>query len=279
MIWDVILLCLAANPVLEIPNAVVKVTEQAAVPAADAGIIIKLQLREGALIEEGMLLAQLHDTELRASAERAKLELEIARQRMENDLPLQAARKTVEVGKAELRRSLETNEKFSKTISDSEIDRQRLVVERGELEQKQAERELVIARLTYELKEQEFRVAEELLRRRTIASPLKGMIVESRRQKGEWVAAGETIARVVRLDTLRAEGFIPAKLGPLSLIGSPVKLLVGEAGKELEFTGELTFVSPEIDPLNAQVRVWAEIKNPELKLRPGFTGTLVVLPK
>jgi len=275
-----VLFAVAADPAIEIPNAVVKIAEEAAVPAADAGVLSKLHVREGAFVEEGAPLAQLFDTEVRLTAERAKLELEIARKRMENDLPLQAAKKSVEVGRAELRRSLETNEKFSKTISDSEIDRQRLVVERGELELQQAEQDRQIAKLTHDVKEQEYRLADEQLRRRTLNSPIKGMVVEVNQQRGEWVQAGETVARVVRLDKLRAEGFVPAKHAALSLKGAAVLLKITDAaGKTLEFLGGIVFVSPEIDPLNSQVRVWAEIKNGELKLRPGLTGTLVVQPQ
>ena len=43
--------------------------------------------------------------------------------------------------------------------------------------------------------------------------------------------------------------------------------------------GEIVFVSPDIDPLNTQVRVWAEVENTELKLRPGMQANLTVEPR
>jgi macrolide-specific efflux system membrane fusion protein len=40
--------------------------------------------------------------------------------------------------------------------------------------------------------------------------------------------------------------------------------------------GALRFVSPEIDPVTHQVRVWAEIDNRQLRLRPGQQGQLLI---
>ena len=40
--------------------------------------------------------------------------------------------------------------------------------------------------------------------------------------------------------------------------------------------GKIVFVSPEIDPVNGQVRVWAEIDNTDFKLRPGLHGSMVI---
>ena len=48
---------------------------------------------------------------------------------------------------------------------------------------------------------------------------------------------------------------------------------------EAEFAGKLVFVNPEISPVNGQMRVWAEIENHDLKLRPGLRGSLTILPE
>jgi multidrug efflux pump subunit AcrA (membrane-fusion protein) len=38
------------------------------------------------------------------------------------------------------------------------------------------------------------------------------------------------------------------------------------------------FVSPEVDPVNGQVRVWAEVENRDGQLRPGVHGKLSIGP-
>jgi multidrug efflux pump subunit AcrA (membrane-fusion protein) len=99
------------------------------------------------------------------------------------------------------------------------------------------------------------------------------------RRAGEWVAPGETLVRIVRIDRLRAEGFIDAALAEVDLVGAEARLAITSAGGEKRvFAGVVVFVSPEIDPVNGQVKIWAEIENRSLALRPGLRGELTVSP-
>jgi macrolide-specific efflux system membrane fusion protein len=272
---------LGSNPTsVEIPSAVIKVSEEVAVPARDAGVLARIEVKEGQLVEEGDCVVRLLDTDVRLAAERARLESEIALRKFRNDVDLRYAKKSTEVAKAELARSLDTNEKYPKTVSNSELDRQRLLVDQGELQIQKAEHDREVAGLTHQIRESEHKIASEQLERRTILAPLRGMIVEVLRRRGEWVQPGDAVVRIVRLDKLKAEGFLPAKHASLDLVGSKVRLKVVSAdNKPMEFAGHIVFVNPEIDPLNSQVRVWAEVENPDLKLRPGMQATLTIEPK
>jgi RND family efflux transporter MFP subunit len=272
---------LGSNPAsVEIPSAVIKVSEEVAVPARDAGVLARIEVKEGQLVEEGDCVVRLLDTDIRLAVERARLEAEIALRKFKNDVDLRYARKSTEVAKAELARSLDTNEKYPKTVSNSELDRQRLLVDQGELQIQKAQHDMEIAGLTRDIRESEHKIASEQLERRSVLAPLRGMIVEVLRRRGEWVQPGDTVVRIVRLDRLKAEGFLPAKHASLDLVGSKVRLkIVGADSKPMEFAGHIVFVNPEIDPLNSQVRVWAEVENPDLKLRPGMQAALVIEPK
>ena len=57
--------------------------------------------------------------------------------------------------------------------------------------------------------------------------------------------------------------------------------LVVERGVEVTETvsGEVVHVSPEVDPVNGQVCVWAEVENSAMLLKPGMRGTMVIGPK
>jgi len=265
---------------IEIPAAVIKVSEEVGVPARDAGVLATIEVKEGQLVEEGDCVVRLLDTDVRLAVERARLEAEIALRKYKNDVDIRYARKSTEVAKAELARSLDTNEKYPKTVSNSELDRQRLQVDQGELQIQKAEHEREVAGLTREIRESEHKIASEQLERRTILAPLRGMIVEVLRRRGEWVQPGDTVVRIVRLDRLKAEGFLPAKHASLDLVGAKVRLKVASPdNKPLEFAGHIVFVNPEIDPLNSQVRVWAEVENPDLKLRPGMQAALTIEPR
>ncbi len=56
----------------------------------------------------------------------------------------------------------------------------------------------------------------------------------------------------------------------------PVKLTVRLGDEQMEYSGRIVLVSPEVDPVNGQVRVWAEIDNHDLRLRPGLHGSMTI---
>ncbi|NUQ65726.1 MAG: efflux RND transporter periplasmic adaptor subunit [Pirellulales bacterium] len=265
-----------AGPI-EVPSMLVKPIEQTEVPAREAGALAAVEVSEGHMVEEGQVLARIEDAELRTAAEQAKIELEIARAQAQNDVNIRFAKKSAEVAEAELRRSAESNENYSKSVSESEMDRLRLVVEKNRLEIEQAQHELVIAGLMQQVKDKQCLAAQQKVERHTILAPLAGMVVQVGRHRGEWVKPGDMVVRILRLDRLRAEGFLPAKDVSPDLQGRRVRLLVdlpGQAGTE--FAGTIVFLDPQIDPVNGQVRIWAEVENEGLRVRPGMRARMVI---
>jgi macrolide-specific efflux system membrane fusion protein len=98
--------------------------------------------------------------------------------------------------------------------------------------------------------------------------------------QGEWVPAGKAVVRVLRVDRLRVEGFVQSKKATGDLVERRVTLTVDLGGKAAsEFEGIVVFVSPEVNPVNGQVRVWAEVENKKLLLRPGLRGNLTIHPE
>jgi multidrug efflux pump subunit AcrA (membrane-fusion protein) len=45
-----------------------------------------------------------------------------------------------------------------------------------------------------------------------------------------------------------------------------------------EFPGKIVFVSPEINPVNGQVRIWAEVDNKDGILKPGLRTRMTLVP-
>ena len=263
---------------MEVASGLLKLIEQVDVPAREAGVLAAVKVREGQMVEQGEALAQIVDTEARIAAERAEIELEIATKNAENDVNTRFARKSVEVAGAELRRSEQSIRKHPKSISDSEMDRLRLVVERAELEVEQAEHEFEIAGFTRQIEENECRSAEEKVERHRITAPISGMVVQVNRRRGEWVEPGESVLRILRLDRLRAEGFLGARHLSGDVDQWQTTLTVDLPGEpDAKLPGKVVFVSPEIDPVNSQVNVWVEIDNEELRVRPGMRAKMTIL--
>ncbi len=94
------------------------------------------------------------------------------------------------------------------------------------------------------------------------------------RHRGEWVEPGDPVLRILRIDRLRAEGFVKVRHTEHDLENCPVTLTVDLPGRPgTVFPGKVVFVSPEVDPVNAQVRIWAEIENRGKRLRPAAPPT------
>jgi multidrug efflux pump subunit AcrA (membrane-fusion protein) len=100
--------------------------------------------------------------------------------------------------------------------------------------------------------------------------------VEQLHQQGEWVEAGQPVLRVIRLDRLLVEGYVEAKLVDQSSRGRRVQVQAQTRAGAIVVEGRLTFVSPEIDSVNQQVLVKAEIENRDLQLRPGQPVEMVI---
>jgi macrolide-specific efflux system membrane fusion protein len=281
MLW-LTMICLLLAPAdepIEVDEALVTLIEQVEVPAREAGVLAAIDVREGQVVAVGDALAHLDDTQAQLTKKRAEIELDVARAEAENDVDVRFAEKSTEVTRAELRRASESMEKYKKSVSATELDRLRLEAERAALQVEQAQQELKVAGFTQRLKQNELDYAVWTLERLRIKSPLDGVVVEINQRPGEWVEPGETMFRVVRIDRLRVEAFLDAHQAAGLLVGRPVKLAIDAKGDATaEFSGKIVFVSPEVDPVNGQVRVWAEVENPDGQLRPGVHGKLSIGP-
>ncbi len=242
-----------------------------------AGALTAVVAREGEIVEAGVPLAQIEDGDAKIEKRRADLELVAARRAADSDVQVRYAKKSLEVAQTELRRAVDSEKRLAQSVSKSELDQLRLLVQRGELEVEEAQLEWELAQTTRESKENDVRLADYAILQRSITAPLAGFVVEVYRHRGEWVQPGQPILRMVRLDRLRAEGLVSARSVQGDVNGRPVKLTVQLNDQATAtYAGKLAFVSPEIDPVNGQARIWAEIENTDLKLRPGLHGSLVI---
>ena len=339
--------------VIKVEAAYLRLIDQVDVPAQTAGVLLRIPAREGVLVKEGELLAQMDDTdaalaldrarfdldiartlavsqakveeartavaEAAAASERARLELEIARKKAESNITLRYSEKMVTLADAELQRGLAARKEFRDSVSQNEIEHLQLASDKAKLDVEQAEQDAQTAVLTRQVKQSEFTglqltvkrkeselkqadegaqiavitqrvrehdvaVAQRDLDRRGIKAPLTGVVVQILRRKGEWVEPGDKVVRVLRIDRLRAEGFIAARDLHRDLHGADVTVNVTLPNSvtpnkgQVAVKGKIVFVSPEIDVVNQQVLVWAEIDNagPEFVLRPGMKATMAV---
>ncbi len=244
--------------------------------------------------------------EQRLLAKHHAIQLDMAKEQAANKVRVDASVKTEEVALNELERAMRARQEYVDSVSKSEIDGLRLNYERTRLETKQAnfERHLDelrakaevevarghdvsterweievdqavatqrVAEMEIRLQEHETALAALVVDKHELKSPLDGVVVELLHHPGDWVMAGETVARVIRLNRLRAEGF--ASLDRLKELknANQVQLTIHTGGGDsITRAGEIVFVSPEVNPVNREVAFWVEFENTQTDVLPGM---------
>lgn len=266
----------AAEPVV-LDSVLLTFISDVEAPAPREGLLARVQVHEGDYVAKGQLLAQLDARRLELARERAAQEYERARLEAEDDAEVRFAQKAHEVARAELERAERSIEKFRDSVSKSEIERLQLEVARTDAGLQRARHERKLAEVAARIKATELREAEHDLALTRVEAPFDGQVLEVKRDAGEWVEPGQTITRLVRIDRLRAEGFLDAAdLGRVRAGGAARLSVRLPGGRSISAPGKLTFVSPQLDPVNGQFRVWAEFDNPQGALRPGLEARLEI---
>ena len=247
-----------------------------------------------------------------AEQEKAKLEVaaRISQKQAESNVAVRLAEKSKDVAKYELDRAQKAKDSFSGSISNSELNRLTVLFDQRTLEiekaeedrainvlkpeadlaavQQQAEaiartqslaaereQEQQVAQANLEVAKSELAEAKLQLERRRLKAPFAATVVAVSRQPGEWLEPGSVVLRLIQLDRLRVEGFVSADQAVLMAPGQRVRIVF--PGNLVEpVSGEISFVSPEVEPVNQQVRIWAEFDNPEKRIRPGLVTTMEV---
>jgi macrolide-specific efflux system membrane fusion protein len=267
---------LCASDRIKIEQVLLTLTEQVELPAKEPGVLSDVLAGEGDIVSEGALLAMVENADAQTAVTKMERELDIAKSKAENDVRVRYARTAHQVAVAEYRRAQESVEKFHKSVSATELDQLRLNAEKTQLEIEQAEQEQAIAELTVRQKQCELDAARLKVERHRLVAPFHGMVVEVKKHRQEWVNPGDAVIRLVRLDRLRVEAFVAASQIDGTFQGRRCALSANVAGANRSFNAKISFVSPEVNPVNGQVKLWADVDNSELLLRPGQTVTVVL---
>jgi membrane fusion protein, multidrug efflux system len=111
------------------------------------------------------------------------------------------------------------------------------------------------------------------LSRTTIKAPFRGVMETRYVEKGDYVKAGDNVAKIVDLDPVLAVGSASERDVSSILIGEPgqVTLIDGTTA-----TGNIRFIGSVADPDTRSFRIELEIANPDYRIRAGLTGKLTL---
>lgn len=271
----------SAADTVTLPNCLLSLDEEVQVPAQEAGVLVKIPVREGQQVTAGELLAQIDDIVPMAQYNIAKFKLKVAEKQASDDIQVRFAIAGAAVYAAKLERSLRANATTPGTVSDSVVDEQRLERDKFRLQIEKARKDVEVNALQMQVSKAELKAAEANLKHRRMLAPLDAVVIELTRHKGEWVAAGDPVMRLLRLDRLRVQGFLNVKkYQPSEIKDRPVRVVVTLAGGRREaFPGRIVFVKPMVQA-GGEFLVRAEVQNRKQGdfwvLRPGLSAEMTI---
>ena len=242
----------------------------ATVSAKITGLVTEVLIEEGSHVEAGQIVAQLDDTNIRASLEQARAQLDAAR----------ASAKQVRVNVANAERDVSRRKGLveQKFISVAELDTAQTTLDAQRAGYNVAERNVAVAARAVD-------VAQRSFDDTTVRAPFAGVITVKAAQVGEIVSplsAGGGFTRtgigtIVDMDSLEVEVDVNENFINRVSAGQPAVIKLN-AYPDWSIAAEVIAVIPTADRTKATVKVRVAFKDkdarvlPEMGARVSFLG-------
>jgi multidrug resistance efflux pump len=236
--------------------------ERQEVPGADAGVLTQMVAKEGMRVTKGMELGRVDDRESRAQLNIKQFELEAADQEANSDVGIRYQAKTADVAEAFWEKLKQANRGAKGAVSDIEVQRAKLEWDKAKLGIEKETEQNLSNKLTAKAKKAEVEAAKVVVNRRILVAPFDGVVLKISKHPGEWVAPGEPVVEIVRVDRLSIRGGLVADQWlPSDIDGRDVTVEVAlPRGRIEKVPGKVVFVSPVVS--GGKLDVWAEIDTP-----------------
>jgi macrolide-specific efflux system membrane fusion protein len=264
-----------------IQHCLVSLIADVDVPAEESGRLIAVHVGEGVVVMRDTLLAQIDDRQPQLDKFAAEMNRDAALARASDDIEVKYAEAQFDVADTELVQKEQINASSPGSIPVTEIRRLRLTRRRAELQIDKSKLDLKVAKMTADVEQAAVSLAEENIRRRKVTSSIAGEVIEMYRHVGEWVSAGDPVARVIKMDELRVEGFLSTRdYDPGEVATRPVTVEVELArGRRAQFQGQIEFVNPLVlsgDKCRVRAVVKNRVENGHWLLRPGTSAAMAI---
>lgn len=232
-----------------------KALQRSLLASQEEGLVIELGLNEGDEVEQGQVLARLHDVRAKLAVARAEADAADKRASVAEN------RVAVENAKRDLDRYQQAS--GQSTVTPMEMDRVRSVFDGASARLDSALAELAAA-------ESDLALARQRLDDMTIKAPFAGRIVSKRTQVGQWIGRGDAVVEIVSLDVIEAWLDVPERfIGRLAESEGAVHVRCDAVGRTLD--AKVTAIIPDADPLSKLFPVRVRLENEDLSLKPGMS--------
>ena len=224
------------------------------------GIVESLEVQRGELIEKDQVLVRLESDVEQAAVAEAQARAEAMSEMLSSNVSLEFSQR---------RRDRLEELHRSQALSLDQMDEMETETELTELQLRQARENKNIAEL-------ELRRARQFLKRHTIRSPIRGIVVQRYLSPGESVEE-EPIMRLAQIDPLRVEVIVP-----VSAFGSikpgQSAIVYPESPMEGQYPAKVTIVDGVADAASGTFRVRLGLPNEDYSLPSGLKCRVSFLP-
>lgn len=136
-----------------------------------------------------------------------------------------------------------------------------------------SEKDFEQSKFQLEIAKAQLEAAQMRLEYTRIAAPFSGVVVERVIEEGDMMSPNQKVFVLAELGPLRARVYLPEEEIRRISVGSRVKIFV-KSYPEVAFHGQVTAMSPVVDPESGTNKVTVEIQDGQDVLKPGMFATV-----
>lgn len=259
--------------------------EQVTVGVKVAGRLASIAVDLGTVVKRDQAIAHIEPTDYQLRVEQAASALAQARASLGlspdgSDVTVdiattsivRQAQATLEEARANLERSRTLIDQ--RLIAPAEFDTAKATFLRAESAMAAAQDEVRNRQAALRQRTFELRLARQQLADAVVRSPLDGVVQTRDAQAGEYLAAGASVATIVRVNPLRMRAEIPERDAPMVRAGQLAHVKVD--GDETQHIGRVVRLAPALTEQNRALMIEAELDNPG-HLRPGSFARIEIV--
>lgn len=224
------------------------------------GIVESLEVQRGELIEKDQVLVLLESDVERAAVAETQARAEAMAEILSSNVSLKFSQR---------RRDRLEELHRSQALSSDQMDQMATETKLTQLQLQQARENKNIAEL-------ELRRARHILKRHTIRSPIRGIVVQRYLSPGESVEE-EPIMRLAQIDPLRVEVIVPVRAFGTIKVGQSA-LVYPELPMDGQYPAKVTIVDGVADAASGTFRVRLGLPNEDYALPSGLKCRVSFLP-
>ena len=230
------------------------------VPALQSGILDSVNFREGDYVKVNQQVAKVDDQTARRQLAEAQARLAIADKKAADNVEIEFAELSYAYAYNQYDRERKLQQKGAGKQTD--IDHWRNEAKKALKSKERAQADKALAALDKMREEVLVKSAKDLKERHIIRSKIDGNVFEIYKKAGEWVNAGDSVMRVVRMNRLRVQGFVDsAKFDRHQIANQKVTVTATFAnGRTREFMGTVSYIGLDEHAGN-RFMIWADVEN------------------